>query len=260
MLDRRRTLAAALAGLGLIPAAPAGDYKPLHRPTSAVTTPSAPMVASPVMSSAPATGPAVMVDANAVADAVHPDFREAVSRVVRQPTITAKAAGDDVTGPAERYSWLLDHPDRVSLAWRRLRVPCVEIADAGEGRFLWTDPNGSEVVWQAVGRSATGLVWYATGKVKPSPVLPTVPVRAVAVVAHPSAPAAAGGTVIRPTAQVFLQTDSRAANLAMRMLGPTAPRVAEQSVEQLLYFYGAMADHAAKHPEQVDKLFAPAKR
>ena len=40
------------------------------------------------------------------------------------------------------------------------------ITDAGNGQFVWTDENGSEVAWRTVGTFADGLVWYATGKVK----------------------------------------------------------------------------------------------
>ena len=61
--------------------------------------------------------------------------------------------------------------------------------DLGGGRFHWTDANGSELTWQTVGKFADGLVWYATGKVKPGTLLPMVPVKAVAVLRHPSKPA-----------------------------------------------------------------------
>ncbi len=46
------------------------------------------------------------------------------------------------------------------------------IVDQENGLFLWSDENGSEVTWRVVGKHKEGLVWYATGKVKPGPVTP----------------------------------------------------------------------------------------
>ena len=52
-------------------------------------------------------------------DTVVPAYRDAVAQVVRQPTISAKAADDRFTAHVKVYDWLLEHPDRTSLAWRR---------------------------------------------------------------------------------------------------------------------------------------------
>lgn len=195
-----------------------------------------------------------------VADLVDPAFRDAVVRVVRQPTLSTRgASGEYVCTPAV-YEWLLDHPDRVSLAWRRLRVECVPITDLGGGRFGWADGDGSELTWQTVGKFADGRVWYATGTVKPNAVTPSVPVRAVVVLTHPQRPLGDGTAAVRPVAQAFLQTDSKAANVVMRVLGPTAPKLAEQGAEQLLYFFDGIARYAQKNPDRADALLAPPRR
>ena len=194
-----------------------------------------------------------------LSEVVEPAFRDVVTRVLNKPTITASGSNGDVACTAEQYAWMLDHPDRVALAWKRLHVPCVDIASTGEGKFVWTDENGSEVVWQTVGRLKDGLVWYATGKVKPSGVLPTVPVKAVAVITRRESTNAKGEKVLQPVAQVFLLTESRGASLILRMLGPTAPKLAEQGAEQLLFFFNGVGNHISRNPEQIDQLLAPAK-
>jgi hypothetical protein len=188
---------------------------------------------------------------------VEPAFKDAVLKVVRQPTITTKYASDDVTCGREMYEWLLAHPDRVSLAWRRLKVGCVEITDLGNGKFGWADEHGSELVWQSVGTFPDGVVWYATGKVKPSPVTPTVPVKAVVVLAYPKK---AGGEALAPVTQVYLHTDSRTANVMLRMLGPSAPKLAEQGAEQLLFFFSGIGRYVTAKPEQAETLLAPKKK
>lgn len=185
---------------------------------------------------------------------VHPAYKDAVLKVVRQPTIATKYASDEVSCSREMYEWLLSHPDRVSLAWRRLKVGCVEISDLGNGKFGWADDQGSELTWQAVGSYPDGVVWYATGKVKPSAVTPTVPVKAVVVVAYP-----AKRERLAPVTQVYLQSDSRAASVMMRMLGPTAPKLAEQGAEQLLFFFSGIGRYVTAHPEKAEALLGPKK-
>jgi hypothetical protein len=189
---------------------------------------------------------------------VAPAFREAVGKIIQAPTVSTKYTEPGFAAHANVYAWLLAHPDRVSLGWQRLQVQCVEITDAGNGKFRWTDQQGSELTWQAVGTPADAVVWYATGKVKAAAVLPLVPVRAVAVLRYPGKPLdAAGAAALRPELAVYVQTDSRTANLALRMLGPAAPKMAEQGAEQLLYFFSGVARYLYKHPDQVPAVLAP---
>lgn len=200
--------------------------------------------------------------APSVLDAVDPAFRDVVGQVVQKPTISAKAADDPFTAHTKVYDWLVEHPDRACLAWRRMGVACVEITDLGHGRFHWSDGSGSELTWQTVGKLADCVVWYATGKVKPGAVMPTAPVKAVAVLRTPREPinAKLGTAEFSPTVSVYLQTDSKAAAAILRMLGPAAPRMAEQGAEQLLLFFAGPARYVHKHPDEAATLLAPAKQ
>lgn len=204
------------------------------------------------------TRPTSGVAPAAVPDAVAPAFRDAVARVMKAPTVTARYAEEPFPADPAVYRWGLDHPDRVSLAWVRLQVPCVEITDLGNGRFRWTDETGSELTWQPVGRLADGLVWYATGKVKPAALVPMVPIRAVVVLRHPPGPPTpAGARTLHPEVAAYLQSDSRAATAFLRLLGPAAPKLAEEGAEQLLYFFSGIAQYLHKHPEQIPAVLAP---
>jgi hypothetical protein len=193
----------------------------------------------------------------AVPDAVAPAFRDAVGRVLRSPTVSTRYAEEAFAAHPNVYAWMLDHPDRVSLAWERLQVPCVEIADLGNGKFRWADETGSELTWQKAGTLADGLIWYATGKVKPAALLPMVPVRAVVVLRYPAATDASGTTKLKPEVAAYVQTDSRAANALLRMLGPATPKMAEQGAEQLMYFFSGIAAYLHKHPDQVKAVLGP---
>jgi hypothetical protein len=174
--------------------------------------------------------------------------------------MTARGASNEVVCTREVFEWLLDHPDRTALAWQRLKVPCVEIADAGNGRFAWTDADGSDLSWQTVGTFPEGRVWYATGKVKPAAVGPTVPVKAVVVVSHPARALGGKAAAVSPTVQAFVQTDSKAATVVLRLLGPTAPKIAQESADQLLLFFTGVARYVHAHPERAEELLAPAER
>jgi hypothetical protein len=194
-----------------------------------------------------------------LSDVVSADYRDAVMKVVQKPTVSTRAVAPDVICTVAMYEWLFDHPDRVSLAWQRLKVGAVPIADAGNGKFVWTDENGSEVTWQKVGTFADGLVWYATGKVKPAAAGPSLPVKAVAVLTRTQKAQKDGVAAFGTSVQIFLQSDSKAATLALKLVGPTAPKVAEQGAEQFLEFFNGIADYVQRNPKKADELLAPKK-
>jgi hypothetical protein len=185
-------------------------------------------------------------------DAIPPGWQEKVLKVVQQPTISAH-------GPAEEfaagvYEWLIDHPDRVAVAWRRLGVPCVQIMDRGQGRFGWLDGTGSDVTWLTVARAKGYRIWYAEGTVRVGQLLPLVPVKAVAVLRYSQRRDEDGDLHVTHEVDIYLQTDSKAAALVTKLIGPAGPRMAEQGAAQFLLFFSAMAHHLDMHPEQIANL------
>jgi hypothetical protein len=61
-------------------------------------------------------------------------------------------------------------------------------------------------------------------------------------------------TLIYHQAYVFLYADSKAAAVALHMLGASAPRMAEQSLGQLELFFSGMVWYLEQHPERTEKL------
>lgn len=193
-----------------------------------------------------------------LAEQVAPSHKDLVAKVVNRPTLTARFAEPAFVAPLAVYEWMLDHPDRVSLAWPRMGVACAEITDKGNGRFGWTDEHGSEVTWQPVGKSPGQVIWYASGRVKPAALVPMVPVKAVAVLKYPHTPTEqAGAAKLSPELNVYVLTDSRAANALLRMLGPGAAKAGEQAAEQLLFFFSGVAGHLYRHPDKTKELLGP---
>ena len=130
----------------------------------------------------------------------------------------------------------------------------------GNGKFGWTDENGSEIVWQTVGTFSDGRVWYATGKVKAGPAAPAIPVQSVVIVTHKRRIEKDGVALFAPIVEAYMHSDSKAANLVLRILGPTVPNVAEQAAGQLLDFFSGIAMYVQKNPGKADELLGPTKK
>lgn len=192
-------------------------------------------------------------------DTLSVNSRDTIEKVLAQPTICATCPLEEFACSGATYLWLLDHPNRVSLAWQRLEVGAVEIQATKDGRFVWKDENGSELTWTTVAKSGEGRVWYAEGKVKPGMLLPMVSVKAVAVLRHGIHKTENGKPTIRHQVEVFLQTDSKAAILATKMLGSAAPKMAEQGAEQLLLFFSGIARYVDRNPAKAEVLLAEKK-
>lgn len=192
-------------------------------------------------------------------ESLPPVTRDQIGKVMHAPTLTATATADEFTSPCETYLWLLDHPDRVSLAWQRINVAAIDIVAHADGRFTWKDEQGSELCWKTVCQNGDGRIWYAEGKVRPGTLCPTVPVKAVAVLRHGTKKNALGEMAICHQVEVFLQTDSRAAAAVMKLIGPAAPRMAQDGAEQLLLFFSGIARYVERHPTKAGALLAEKK-
>lgn len=157
-------------------------------------------------------------------------LRRRVRQVIERPTLFSHGPAEAFTGWPALYHWLLDHPDRAVVAWRKLGATCTDITDRGGGRFVWKDGQGSVVNWQTIHNSAALRIWYAEGQVRPGLLLPAVSVRAVLLLRHGNRSDGPGRMLIFHQADVFLQTDSKTAALLAQMLGPSAAGLAEQGL------------------------------
>ena len=193
-------------------------------------------------------------------DAMPAVTRDALTKVMKDPTLTAVSPPEEFVAYPDMYLWLLDHPDRAAGAWRKLGVGAVEIKPLKDGRFRWTDENGSELVWQNVAQGPTGRIWYAEGKVKPGALMPSVAVTAVAVLKHSDKLRETGDSTIQHQLEVFLHTDSKAAALVTKVLGDGAPKMAQQGSEQLLMFFSGIAKYAHDKPEKSKGLLTESGR
>lgn len=183
-----------------------------------------------------------------------PAVRAKIGSIVDQPTIAARSGTEEFLCSEALYQWLLDHPDRVSLAWRQLGVPAVTIRPTARQSFSWTDSQGSELVWKTVARGTNGRVWYAEGFFHLGVLLPKVPVKAVAVLQHTTLFDPKDRSRIRHSVEVYLQTDSAAAKVVMKLLGPSAPRMAHAGATQLLLFFSGIAQQLERRPDLYEVL------
>ena len=193
------------------------------------------------------------------AEALPPSTRDQVRRVVQSPTLAAHPPADDFMAHPQVYQWLLDHPDRVATAWHRLGVPCAKIAATGPNQFAWTDELGSVLNWEPFYRGPDGRMWYARGQVKPSPLLPMVPVKAVAVLRCTPAEPSAHAVPLRHQADLYVLAENKLAGITSKLMAGAGavPKIADQGTSQLLLFFGKMAQRLAVNPQEAEDLFGP---
>jgi hypothetical protein len=207
-----------------------------------------------VGASQPAARPMLVVPLDSVAT----DYRNRVANVIKQPTITARAAPEEFEQGI--YDWLLEHPDRASLAWRRLGVPCAEITGRGPGVYGWSDNEGTEVAWRTVAKSDVMRVWFAEGHTKLGPLMPTIPVRAVVILHSPKTTKRDGRVIVAHATDVYLQTDSKATAMVIKVLGSATPQLADQGAGQLLLFFSGLTRYFNNHPDDVESLLGAKKQ
>ena len=198
--------------------------------------------------------PSLSVGAQVPLDEIPSGLRTKVRAVMEKPTLSSRGQTETFNGEPRVYQWLLDHPDRTAVGWKRLGAKVADIADRGNGVFGWTDAQGSDIRWQAVYRSPRMRVWHAEGKVRPAALMPLVSVQAVVVLRYTEARDADNRPVIRHQAELMLHTDSKAMSLASRVFGTSAPRMAEQYVSQVETFFSALSWYLDQHPERIEKL------
>jgi hypothetical protein len=177
--------------------------------------------------------------------------------LLEKPTVVARGPSETFACVPEQYYWLLDNPERAVTAWRRLGAKCVSINRRGPNKFAYTDDTGTDIAWEVIHQSPSVRIWYAEGKVKPSAVLPLVPVKALIVLHHTNGKSPDGVVVVSHQAEVVIHTDSKAASAVTRMMGQSAPKLAEHGLAQLELFYSALSRFIDLHPERVELLFRP---
>lgn len=202
----------------------------------------------------PATTAAALQVIGLPLEEVAAPVRDKVRQVILQPTLAAHAPLETFSCHPEMYFWLLENQDRASIAWRRMGAKCVEISDRGNGRFGWTDGQGSDVTWNEVYRGKELRIWFAEGVVRAGLLLPHVPVRAVVVLRHAEGRDQRDRPVISHQISLYVHADSKAAALAKRLFGTSIPRLGEQYVQQMELFFSSLAGHLQKHPDQIEPL------
>jgi len=193
-------------------------------------------------------------------EAVAPHLRDRVRFVVEQTTLSANAPAETFVCSPALYNWLLDRPDQTARLWRLVGARCTDIRGLGPASFAWEDGQGSRMSWEVAERSPRRHVWYAEGEVKAGAWLPRVSVRAVLVADHVEGTDGQGHAVVRHRLTLFAHADSRAVAAAARVVGASAPRLAEQYLGQVESFFGAMAWYLENHPEHARLLMEQLRR
>jgi hypothetical protein len=184
-----------------------------------------------------------------------PDVRERVRSVLEHPTLTTRGRAEIFSCRPNTYYWLLEHPDQASRLWKLIGARCADVQDGGGGRFGWSDGQGSAIHWHAVLRTPSQRVWYAEGQVKPGMMLPASAVRAVVVLYVTEGHDEQGRPALKHQVELSLKADGAAVAMAARVLGASAPKLAEDYVGQIETFFGGLAWYLDDNPPRARELF-----
>jgi hypothetical protein len=189
-------------------------------------------------------------------DKLPSELGERVSTIVDHPALYTHGPTEEVLCDPATYFWLLDHPDRATLAWRRLGAKCVDIQNCGDDCFSCSDPNGNDVRWSTIYRSPEMRIWYAEGSIKVGSLLKPVTGEAILVVRHTEAKDAKGRDIVRQQTDMILHADSKTATFVAKVLGASMPQLAEQYVVHEGKFFSLLAMYLRMHPEKAVSLLA----
>lgn len=187
-------------------------------------------------------------------DSMPPDLRDKARAVIDGASMTARGVAESFHAAPDVYRWLLDNPQIGIKLWRTMGAKVSEIAEQGPGQYLWKDGQGSEVLWFTAARTPALHVWYAEGKIKPSALLPASNFRALVALHYTVGKDGDGKDAIRHQVHFHLRCDGRAMALAARILGNSAPRLAEQYLGQLQMFYGGMSWYLCQDTARARKM------
>jgi hypothetical protein len=190
---------------------------------------------------------------------LQPGVREAVHRVLTAPTLSTQGSAEVFLCNPLMYQWLLEHPDLAIPLWKQLGARVTEIENRGNGRYGYRDEHGSDIHWDMVVRAPGVRVWYAEGYIKPALLVPKAHVEVVVVLHYREVGQENGRTALRHQVHAAVKTDSRTLSLAARVMGGSAPKMAEQYMGQLQMFYGAMAWYLDQNAERARKMFQVAR-
>lgn len=205
--------------------------------------------ATPIVSPSGRKGPPALPLASLTPQAQHQ-----LRQVVDHASLTASGQPEAFNSSPELYAWLLEYPAVAVKLWQTLGAKVSDIEERN-GRYKWTDDQGSEVWWHIALRAPGLHVWYAEGKVKPALLVPMTAFRAVVVLEYTLGKDTKGKQAIRHQAHFIMRSDSRALSLATRLLGKQAPRMTEQYLGQLQTFYGGMAWYLGQDEERARKMY-----
>lgn len=183
-----------------------------------------------------------------------PEHREAIAAIIQRPALNCYGPVETFLAKPNYYSWLLDHPDATTVLWQKLGAKCLPIQSTGENSFRWRDPDHGQISWTMVHKDPEMRIWLASGRVRPTKLMPTSNVEAVLVARYQTGKTSQDRPAVRHQYQLFLRTDSRATAMAARFLGASVPKLAEQYMAQLQLFFHGMAWLDEEQPRRSQRL------
>ena len=148
--------------------------------------------------------------------------------VARNPSVSARAAGEPFVGRREVFEFLLDHPEFATHVTRALRVARYRIWRTGDGLFV--DDGWGATGQVFVVRAASGTrVLYARGEFQHK-LLPAITGEAVVTINYDTQPAADGRDLLVAAISSQLRIDGPFGDLVVKLASAMATEKAEKDL------------------------------
>ena len=83
------------------------------------------------------------------------------------------------------------------------------------------------------------------------------PVKALVMIRYQETKSGDGQRLMRHQSDIYVHADNRAVAAVAKVLGKTAPQVAEQGLGQLQLFFSGLSWYLERHPDKSDDLLRP---
>src|SRR5262245_46358130 len=193
--------------------------------------------AGAVAESPPPAEPARTADAPTAAPEPRMDLARLarLDAVARNPSVSARAAGEPFVGRREVFEFLLDHPEFATHVTRALRVARYRIWRTEDGLFV--DDGWGATGQMFVVRAASGTrVLYARGEFQ-NKFLPVITGEAVVTINYDTRPAADGRDLLVAAVSSQLKIDGAFGDFVVKVASAAATEKAEKESRRLVNIF-----------------------
>ena len=194
-------------------------------------------------------------------DRVDPSHRQAVSRVLSDPSLFRRLPTEVIECQGPMFTFLTLNPEVLVSVWRELGVSEAQLIRTGPKTFKLSDGNGTTgqmvIVESSCDEAAQNrIVMYATGSYDGKPFQRPVSAECVLLLRSGSVRQADGREFVAARLDSFMRVDRTSIELFAKALHPLVGRTADQNFIETVKFVQNLSYAAERRPQSIERLSA----